>query len=164
LQKSARIEHIEGVQGGEQMTASAAAPAAVAIVIRQDFAHFQFADDMRTHDPLAGQDPIAVPVPGAQLSTAWFLLRDATSSVSLLQPLIAAIAQALNRGSSADLTAFEELEVMLAFLAYGRAEDLPTGLIDNKLGFSRMAAVLAIRVAALFFVAVPPGSPWHRSQ
>ena len=105
-----------------------------------------------------------MPVPGAQLSTAWFLLRDATSSVSLLQPLIAAIAQALNRGSSADLTAFEELEVMLAFLAYGRAEDLPTGLIDNKLGFSRMAAVLAIRVAALFFVAVPPGFPWHRSQ
>ena len=40
---------------------------------------------------------------------------------------------------------------MLAAFAYGRAENLPTGLVDHELGFLRMATLLAAVVAARFF-------------
>jgi len=100
---------------------------------------------------LAGEKTIAGLVRGAHLSPAWFLLRRTTLGGPLLQPLIASIAQALNCRRQADLAAREELEVVLAPLAYGRAEGLPTALVDHELGFLRMAPLLATVVAALFF-------------
>src|SRR5262245_15014456 len=98
---------------------------------------------MFTHDPLASKDTIAVLVRDAQLPAARFFLGRTTLGVPLLQPLIAAITQALKRRSYADLAALEELEVMFAPLAYGRAENLPTGMLDQELGLLGMAALLA---------------------
>ena len=40
---------------------------------------------------------------------------------------------------------------MLAPFAYGRADTLPTGLVDQELGFLRMPALLAAIGSALFF-------------
>ena len=74
--------------------AEAAAP--VAIALGQDFEDFEFANDMFTYDPLAGEEAIPKLVRGTQLPAARFFLRCTTLGVSFLQPLIAPIAQALN--------------------------------------------------------------------
>lgn len=41
------------------MNAQAKAPTAVTIAVSQDFEHFEFANDMFTHNPLTSEDPIA---------------------------------------------------------------------------------------------------------
>ena len=68
------------------------ATAAIAIALGQDLEHFEFADDMLTHDPGTGEDPIAVLVRFTHLSASGFLNRRATLGVTLLEPLIATIA------------------------------------------------------------------------
>lgn len=106
---------------------------------------------MLADDALPRECSIAALVRFTHLSASGFLNRRATLSVSLLQALIAPITQAFNRGGQADVAAFAELEIMLTAFAYSRAEDLPPGLIDQKLGLLGMAALLAPVVPALFF-------------
>jgi hypothetical protein len=85
---------------------------------------------MLTDDALTSEDAIVPFVGFAELAASGFLDGRATLGMPFLQPLIAAIAQALNRWSYVDLAAREELKVVLAPFADGGTENLPTGLPD----------------------------------
>jgi len=106
---------------------------------------------MLTPEALTGAGASAPFVGCADLAASRFLDRRPTLGLALLEPWIAALASALTRRSQTDVAALEELDVMCAPLAYGCAENWPTGVSDNALGFLGMAFLLTAVVAALCF-------------
>ena len=89
---------------------------------------------MLTPDPLTGEGASTLAVGFVELTAASLLEGRPTLGLALLPPLIAAIAQALDCGGDVELVTFEQLATVLPSFAYGRAENLPTGLIDKELG------------------------------
>ena len=139
------------VNGRNQVKAQPKPLAPVAVALRQNPKDFQAADDVFYHETLLRQLPVGLLFLVGERVQLAFLVRRLAVGMMPHQAQIAAVRQAAGPAKQSRPALDQQLEVVPLARAEGRGDDAPTSLLDQALGFLRVALLLAAVPQLLLF-------------